>query len=88
MLWLYQRIFFQDANPDYEPSGQHPVRDLGMREIITLVPMFILVFWIGFHPNTFLDYMHASVEHLIQQMNLTAVAGNENMIAKYITEIF
>ncbi len=88
MLRLYQRIFFQDANPDYEASGKHPVRDLDMREIITIIPLFIFVFWIGFYPNTFLEYMHASVEHLIQQMNLTSVAGNENMIAKYITEIF
>ena len=24
MLWLYQRIFFQDVNPDYKPSGHHP----------------------------------------------------------------
>jgi NADH-quinone oxidoreductase subunit M len=88
MLWLYQRIFFQDANPEYEASGHHPVSDLSVREVVTLIPMFVFVFWIGFYPNAFLDYMHASVEHLIQQMNLTAVAGNENMIAKYITEIF
>lgn len=88
MLWLYQRIFFQEANPDYEPSGHHPVRDLGLREVITLIPLFVFVFWIGFHPNTFLDYMHASVEHLIQRMNMSTVAGNENMIAKYISEIF
>jgi NADH-quinone oxidoreductase subunit M len=88
MLWLYQRIFFQDANPDYEASGHHPVRDLDLREVLTLVPLFVFVFWIGFYPNTFLEYMHASVEHLIQQMELTAVAGNENMIAKYIMEIF
>ena len=88
MLWLYQRIFFQDANPEYEASGHHPVSDLSVREVVTLIPLFVFVFWIGFYPNVFLDYMHASVEHLIQQMNLTAVAGDENMIAKYITEIF
>ncbi len=88
MLWLYQRIFFQDANPDYEASGHHPVRDLGFREVITLLPLFVFVFWIGLYPNAFLDYMHASVEHLLQQVNATAVAGNENVIAKYLTEIF
>jgi NADH-quinone oxidoreductase subunit M len=88
MLWLYQRIFFQDANPDYEASGKHPVKDLDLREMIALVPLFIFIFWIGFHPNTFLEYMHASVEHLIVQLNQTAYAGNENMIAKYIMEIF
>ncbi len=88
MLWLYQRIFFQDPNPDFEASGHHPVRDIGLREVITLIPLFVLVFWIGFYPNIFLEYMHSSVEHLIQQMNLTAVEGNKNLIAQYITEIF
>ena len=88
MLWLYQRIFFQDANPDYEASGKHPVKDLDLREVIALVPLIIFIFWIGFHPNTFLEYMHASVEHLIGRLNETAYAGNENMIAKYLMEIF
>jgi NADH-quinone oxidoreductase subunit M len=88
MLGLYQKIFFQDANPDHEPSGKHPVRDLELREIITLLPLFVLVFWIGFYPNTFLSYMHASVEHLLQQVNQNVYAGNENMLAKYIMEIF
>lgn len=88
MLWLYQRIFFQDANPDYEPSGHHPVHDLGMREVITLIPLFVAVFWIGFYPNTFLEYMHASVEHLISQVNQSAYAGQENLLVKHIMEIF
>lgn len=88
MLTLYQKIFFQDANPDYEPSGKHPVRDLELREIITLLPLFVLVFWIGFYPNTFLEYLHASVEHLLQQVNQNVYAGNENMLTKYIMEIF
>jgi NADH-quinone oxidoreductase subunit M len=88
MLWLYQRIFFQEANPDYDASGHHPVWDLELREVIALVPLFVFVFWIGFYPNTFLDFMHTSVDHLIQRMNMNTVAGNENMIAKYITEIF
>ena len=88
MLWLYQRVFFQTPNPDYETSGKHPVWDLDLREVIVLVPLIVFIFWIGFYPNAFLDYMHASVEHLIDQVNQTAYAGQENMIAKFIAEIF
>ncbi len=88
MLTLYQKIFFQDVNPDYEASGKHPVRDLDLREVITLLPLFVLIFWIGFYPNTFLEYLHASVEHLLQQVNQNAYAGSENMLTKYIMEIF
>lgn len=88
MLRLYQDIFFQDAAPDFEKKGKHPVWDLDMREVLTLAPLLLLVFWIGFYPNTFLSYMHASVEHLISRVNYTAYAGQENLIAKYIMEIF
>ncbi|MDH4027424.1 MAG: NADH-quinone oxidoreductase subunit M [Nitrospirota bacterium] len=88
MLWLYQRIFFQEAKHDYEPSGHHPVWDLSMREVITLLPLFAAIFWIGFYPNTFLEYMHASVEHLIEQVNRTDYAGQQNQLVKYIMEIF
>jgi NADH-quinone oxidoreductase subunit M len=88
MLWLYQRIFFETNNPDYEPSGHHPVWDLDIREVITLIPLIAFIFWIGVYPNFFLDYMHSSVEHLIGQVNQTAYAGQENLIAKYIMEIF
>jgi len=88
MLLLYQKIFFQETDPEREPSGKHPVADLNLREVLTLAPLFILIFWIGFHPNTFLEYMHATVANLIQNMDRAAYAGQDNMIAKYITEIF
>jgi len=41
--------------------------DLNGREVITLLPLLILVFWIGLFPNAFLGFMHASVEHLMDQ---------------------
>jgi NADH-quinone oxidoreductase subunit M len=88
MLWLYQRIFFETANPDYESTGDHPVRDLDTREIMVLLPLIVFIFWIGFYPNVFLEYMHASVEHLIGNLNQAAYAGNDNILAKFITEIF
>jgi NADH-quinone oxidoreductase subunit M len=88
MLLLYQRIFFENANPDYEATGNHPVKDLDLREIALLVPLIVFVFWIGFYPNVFLDYIHVSVEHLINQMNMAAYAGQESILTKYITGIF
>ncbi len=88
MLRLYQNIFFEKPKPDYEKEGHHPVWDLNAREVITLIPLIVLVFWIGFYPNAFLSYMHASVQHLIEQVNQTAYAGQESLIAEYIREIF
>ena len=40
MLWLYQRMFFGETNPAL--SG---LRDMDMRELFTLIPLVVLVFW-------------------------------------------
>jgi len=88
MLWVYQRVFFEKLNPNYKTSGHHSVWDLDFREVITVVPLIVFVFWIGFYPNTFLSYMHSSVEHLIKNMDANAVAGKEYLIVQYIKEIF
>ena len=64
MLWLYQRVFFMEINP--KMSG---LSDIDAREIMALLPMVILIFWIGIYPDTFLGYMHASVGHLLERVN-------------------
>ena len=64
MLWLYQNVFFVETNPKLLGLA-----DLDEREIMTLVPLVILVFWIGVYPNTFLGFMDASVQHLIERLS-------------------
>jgi len=64
MLWLYQNVFFVDVNPKLVGLG-----DVNEREILTLLPLVILVFWIGFYPNSFLGFMDVSVQHLIDRVN-------------------
>ncbi len=63
MLWLYQRIFFNEVK-----ESMHGLAQLNLREILTLVPMVLLIFWIGLYPNALLSFMHTSVTHLIQQV--------------------
>ncbi len=62
-LRVLQRVAFGGtANPD-----QHNVKDLDFREIVTLAPLLVFVFWIGLHPQPFVNVMHASVQHLLAQ---------------------
>jgi NADH-quinone oxidoreductase subunit M len=63
MLWLYQRMFFLEVNP--KVAG---LTDINLREIITLLPMLVLVVWIGIYPDAFLSFMHASVGHLLERV--------------------
>jgi len=52
--------------------------DLNAREIVTLAPFLLFVFWIGLGPEPFLAVMHSSVAHLLEQVGTiqaSAVAG-------------
>ena len=63
MLRVLQKVAYGSAdNPDH--SG---VKDLNLREVVTLVPLLFFVLWIGLHPEPLLRVMHASVVHVLQQ---------------------
>jgi NADH-quinone oxidoreductase subunit M len=47
------------------------VPDLNLREILTLAPLLLFVFWIGLHPQPFTGVLHASVQHLLEQVHST-----------------
>jgi NADH-quinone oxidoreductase subunit M len=81
MLWLYQRVFFMETNP--KVAG---LQDINFREITTLLPMIILIFWIGIYPNTFLGFLHESVFHLIERVNTGSIIVPKN-IANNIIEV-
>jgi NADH-quinone oxidoreductase subunit M len=79
MLWLYQRVFFEKTNPKVEGNP-----DVNLREIITVLPLIILVLWIGVYPNTFLSFMDVSVQNLLDRVNsvpITNSDGKEKMLS-------
>ncbi|MGQ0695854.1 MAG: NADH-quinone oxidoreductase subunit M [Nitrospiraceae bacterium] len=61
LLWMVQRVAFGVPSPHFLPK----LRDVDQREMVTLVPLVVLVFWIGLFPNPILTRMHASVEKVI-----------------------
>ena len=65
MLRLLQRVAYGGAcNPPH--AG---LKDLDLREILTLAPLVLFVFWIGLHPEPFTRVLHASVRHLLDQVH-------------------
>jgi NADH-quinone oxidoreductase subunit M len=80
MLWLYQRVFFMETNQKIIS-----LRDMDIRETITLIPMLLLVLWIGVYPDSFLGFMHPTVQHLLDRLNTGG--GHEMNIAKVIMEV-
>jgi NADH-quinone oxidoreductase subunit M len=62
MLWMYQRVVFGTVRHD----EVRRLPDLSPRELATLVPLLILIVWIGVYPKPFLAVMDASVARLLQ----------------------
>jgi len=63
MLRMLQWVAYGGTrNPDH--SG---VKDLCFREIATLTPLLVFVFWIGLHPAPFMRVMETSVQKVLQQ---------------------
>ncbi|MNT39200.1 NADH-quinone oxidoreductase subunit M [compost metagenome] len=68
MLWMFKRVFFGEKG-ELVKDEHHPLHDLTVREIAVLVPMVIMVFWMGLFPNNFLNYSKASVDYLVNNKN-------------------
>jgi NADH-quinone oxidoreductase subunit M len=64
MLWLYQRVMFGKV----EQAENLKLPDLNWRELATFVPLIILAFWIGIYPKTFLQYLDAPVQQIVEKV--------------------
>src|SRR5690554_4112210 len=62
MLWMFQRVMFGPITHEENKS----LVDLNAREIGLMVPLVILMFWIGIHPVDFTKYSEVQVKELIQ----------------------
>ncbi|MDH5526954.1 MAG: NADH-quinone oxidoreductase subunit M [Nitrospirota bacterium] len=63
MLYLVARMIWSECS---NPENQK-LTDLSLREFTILAPLVVLTFVIGLYPAPFLEVMHVSVEHLINQ---------------------
>ena len=73
MLRVLQRLLYGGTtNPDHSK-----LQDLNGREILTLTPLLVFVFWIGLHPAPFLDVMRPSLKHLLEQTSSPTSSKSE-----------
>ncbi len=64
MLWMYQRVFYGKLT---NPANEKLV-DLYPREKVVLVPLVIMIFWIGLYPKPFFKILEPSVKTIIAQV--------------------
>lgn len=67
ILYMFQKMFLgpQGEIVDEVKKHGHGIRDLNWREIATVVPLLIFIFWIGLYPAPFFDIMAPAVDKLV-----------------------
>jgi NADH-quinone oxidoreductase subunit M len=69
LLFMFQKLFLGPVDKEENRTLQ----DLNLREVITLVPLLILIFWIGLYPQPFFNLMAPSVDKLVAAIQGAAV---------------
>ena len=68
MLWLYQRVFFGPLQEPTKLVHREDIRDMNAREIVALLPLMVVIVWIGVYPKFFIDRMSPTLEELTHKV--------------------
>jgi len=71
MLYMFQKLFLGPLSREENRA----LKDLSWREIATLAPLVVFIFWIGLYPRPFFTLMAPAVERLVAIVGSAAVAG-------------
>ncbi|TLN24471.1 NADH-quinone oxidoreductase subunit M, partial [bacterium] len=61
LLHMFERVFL---GPVKHVENQ-ALKDLNLREIVTLLPLLVLIVWIGLYPQPFFNLINPAVEKLV-----------------------
>jgi NADH-quinone oxidoreductase subunit M len=64
LLWLYQRVMLGEVKDD-EIAG---LKDLNLREAMTLIPLVIMAIVMGIYPKPFLEMIEEPVNAIIERV--------------------
>ena len=70
ILYMFQKLFLGPVDKE----ENRVLKDINWREIIILVPLLILIFWIGLYPSPFFNLMEASVDQLTAGLQAAALS--------------
>jgi NADH-quinone oxidoreductase subunit M len=71
MLWMFQRVMFGKIRHE----ANLLLKDLTPREWAVLVPVLVLIVWLGVYPDPFLRTMDASIAGLLETYGVTDLGG-------------
>jgi NADH-quinone oxidoreductase subunit M len=70
ILYMFQKLFLGPLDKEENRS----LKDLNWREILTLAPILVFIFWIGLYPRPFFALMAPSVDKLVSLLHSAALA--------------
>ena len=79
LLWMFQRVMHGPITNEKTRS----FKDLNKRELLFLIPILILMFWMGIFPNTFLRKMDTSINHLLNQIKKREIVQMQHRGEKF-----
>jgi NADH-quinone oxidoreductase subunit M len=66
---MFQKLFLGPVTNEKNEG----LKDLNWREIMTLAPLLVVVFWIGLYPKPFFSLIAPTVERLVDVLQTAAV---------------
>lgn len=72
LLVLFEKVFLGPIKVEANLA----LKDLSVREIIILLPLLILIFWIGLYPQPFFNLINPSVQNLVSMVSSALLAAH------------
>jgi NADH-quinone oxidoreductase subunit M len=66
MLWMVERVFF---GPVTKP-GLKTLTDMNWRETLVMIPLVVMIFWMGVKPNFFLQKIDLATGTLMERLEI------------------
>jgi NADH-quinone oxidoreductase subunit M len=70
LLFMFQKLFLGPLDKE----ENRVLLDLNLREIVTIVPLLVLIFWIGLYPRPFFALISPAVERVVAALQIAALA--------------
>jgi NADH-quinone oxidoreductase subunit M len=70
ILFMFQKMFLGPITKKVNET----LKDLSWRELAVIIPLILLIFWIGLYPKPFFDLMHPAVQQLLSAFPSGALA--------------
>ena len=72
LLFMFERVFLGEIHHEENRA----LRDVSLREVLVLLPLIVLIFWIGLYPKPFFNLINPSVEQLVALLQTAALAAH------------